>query len=176
MSLDQLIAEKDQKQKQNFSAKKRNNNSAPNHSKPKGNFGAAKRQSTSFSTDDRRSEPYVQRAVEVRQPLVYRPVKILNHDHQSSANTNVQQAPSSSVSVFARLGKPAQASGTYVSFGNLKRTVGGSDLQELCAAVGEVKDVEKALGADSAKVLFARRSDAVTCVAKFNGNCFQCNG
>jgi hypothetical protein len=45
-------------------------------------------------------------------------------------------------------------------------------MEELCKTVGEIKDIViKASwsGQKSAEVIFARRSDAVNCVAKFNG-------
>jgi len=45
-------------------------------------------------------------------------------------------------------------------------------MEELCKTVGEIKDIViKAnwAGNKSAEVLFARRSDAISCVSKFNG-------
>jgi hypothetical protein len=43
----------------------------------------------------------------------------------------------------------------------------------LCRAVGEVKDIDVSFGKggrmNAVVVLFARRSDAVSCVEKFNG-------
>lgn len=46
-------------------------------------------------------------------------------------------------------------------------------MEELCKTVGEIKDIViKASwsGQKSAEVIFARRTDAVNCVAKFNGS------
>lgn len=48
-------------------------------------------------------------------------------------------------------------------------------MEELCKTVGEIKDIViKAnwSGQKSAEVIFARRSDAVSCVSKFNGTVF----
>lgn len=45
-------------------------------------------------------------------------------------------------------------------------------MEELCKTVGEIKDITiKASwsGQKTAEVVFARRSDAINCVAKFNG-------
>lgn len=46
------------------------------------------------------------------------------------------------------------------------------DMEELCKTVGEIKDITiKAhlTGGKSAEVIFARRSEALACVSKFNG-------
>ncbi len=167
MSLDDLIAQKDQgkNKSKNRNTERRNggNGNNRNENKPKISFGAAKR-NNDHSRDDRKSEPYVRREVEVKQPLTYRPIRILGGNGDGNRNTT---AAPSSTSVFDRLGKAPAVSGTCVLFDNLKKTVDGSDLQELCSVVGELKEVEKGFG--SAKVWFSRRSDALTCVAKFNG-------
>jgi len=77
-----------------------------------------------------------------------------------------------STSVFARLGKQP-VSGTRVTFDNLNRSVTESDLRELSVAIGEVKDIEYSQVAGKGKkvavVLFARRSDALSCIEKYNG-------
>lgn len=80
------------------------------------------------------------------------------------------------VSVFARLGKQP-VSGTRVTFDNLQKSVTASDLKDLSAAIGEVKDIEFSQSASNiggkgrrvAVVLFARRSDALSCIEKYNG-------
>lgn len=169
MSLDQLIEKNQENKKSNFGNRKNikggNNRNNRSNDKPK-SFGAAPKKQHNNDSDDRNAEPYVRRPVEVRQPLIYRPLKIVS----SSERERIQQpnaASSGSNSVFARLGKQP-ASGTYVHFSNLKKSVEGRDLEELCGSVGEVKEVEKS-GTGVAKVLFARRTDAVTCVSKFNG-------
>eukprot|EP01036_Dinobryon_divergens_P033810 gene33810-43688_t len=76
-----------------------------------------------------------------------------------------------SSSVFSRLGKQP-SSGSKVVFSSLVSSVEPADMEELCKTVGEIKDIViKASwsGQKSAEVIFARRSDAVNCVAKFNG-------
>lgn len=82
-----------------------------------------------------------------------------------------QVAAKPQLSVFARLGKPP-VSGTRVNFSNLKSSVRENDLRELCSALGEIKEVDFMVGKNgknSAIVLFARRSDALTCVSNLNG-------
>jgi RNA recognition motif-containing protein len=84
------------------------------------------------------------------------------------------------VSIFERIGtqsKPAhsqQVSGTYVIITNLNHEITIGDISELCSTIGEVKSVDMDISSSkhakkSCKVLFARRSDAMTCVTKFNG-------
>lgn len=141
MSLDDLIANKVSA----GSDKRRNDN---NHSGPA--RGGHKKQSV-------RSAPY-----EDRQRRNDAPVRRVPQE-----NSNNQQ-----LSVFARIGKPL-VSGTSVTFANLKASVGEKDIQDLCSAIGEVKEVELSsgrTGKNTATVLFARRSDATTCVTKLNGS------
>lgn len=88
------------------------------------------------------------------------------------ASNRQNQTQSQNLSVFARIGKPA-VSGTRVTFANLKSSVAEKDIQDLCGAIGEIKEVELTngrSGRNTAVVLFARRSDALTCVTKLNGN------
>ena len=71
-------------------------------------------------------------------------------------------------SVFARLG----STGTYVLFKNLKSSVEQNDVSELCAAVGEVKEVQLIRdfhGIGTARVLFATSKAANDCVSKYHG-------
>jgi hypothetical protein len=45
-------------------------------------------------------------------------------------------------------------------------------MEELCKTVGEIKDLIIVCGRSglkSAEIVFARRSDALTCVSKYNG-------
>jgi len=61
-------------------------------------------------------------------------------------------------------------SGTSITFDNLSKDISAGDIEQLCATVGEVKDVQirsSKLGS-SAEVWFARRSDAATAVEKFS--------
>lgn len=90
---------------------------------------------------------------------------------QNAARTAQVSSNRQNLSVFARIGKPP-VSGTSVTFANLKSSVAEKDIEDLCGAVGEVKEVELTngrSGRNTAKVLFARRSDALTCVTKLNG-------
>lgn len=110
-----------------------------------------------------RSAPYEDRPRRNPEPVVR-----VQERHAAQSNAPPKQQH---LSVFARLGKPP-VSGTRVTFANLKDSVEESDLQDLCAAIGEVKDVELTAGRNgrnSAVVLFSRRSDALTCVEKLNG-------
>eukprot|EP00597_Dinobryon_sp_UTEXLB2267_P018772 CAMPEP_0201097682 /NCGR_PEP_ID=MMETSP0812-20130820/6732_1 /ASSEMBLY_ACC=CAM_ASM_000668 /TAXON_ID=98059 /ORGANISM="Dinobryon sp., Strain UTEXLB2267" /LENGTH=362 /DNA_ID=CAMNT_0047352719 /DNA_START=8 /DNA_END=1096 /DNA_ORIENTATION=- len=112
--------------------------------------------------------------------LIYRPIKVISQNNHASlpaptqrllSQPSVTAAPPKSSSVFARLGTP-QPSGTKVIFSSLVSSVEPNDMEELCKTVGEIKDIViKAnwAGNKSAEVLFARRSDAISCVAKFNG-------
>lgn len=156
MSLDDLMASRAKEAKN----KKPVNSGAVRNQKKQGN---------------NRSAPYEERRQRKPEPVVrvQQPQPV-----QSNAPPKQQQH----LSVFARLGKPP-VSGTRVTFANLKESVEASDLQDLCAAIGEIKDVELTagrIGRNSAVVLFSRRSDALTCVEKLNGkNCcdneiFQC--
>lgn len=90
---------------------------------------------------------------------------------QNVARTAQVASNRQNLSVFARIGKPP-ISGTRVTFANLKSSVAEKDIEDLCGAVGEVKEVELTSGRsgrNTATVLFARRSDALTCVTKLNG-------
>lgn len=112
-----------------------------------------------------RSTPYEERPRRKPDPVV----RVNIPTPQSHAAPKQQH-----MSVFARLGKPP-VSGTRVSFANLKPSVEENDVQDLCAAIGEIKDVELTVGRNgrnSAVVLFARRSDALSCVEKLNGALF----
>lgn len=76
-------------------------------------------------------------------------------------------------SIFDRVGV-VTPSGTKVIIANLNSNVTAADIAELCGTVGETKRVDvrfdkqgRSLG--TAEVLFARQSDAMSCVKKFNG-------
>lgn len=159
MSLDQLIETNHKSKQQN---KKNNGNKAGGK-----NFGAAKKPSVNPNADDRNVQPYSQKEVSHKQPLTYRPIKVGGGEQKTTFSVNFGNAGNNSKSsVFDRVGRPQ--SGTFVKFTNLGKSVATSDLQELCASIGELKDVQKPSGG-VAKVLFARRSDANACVAKYNG-------
>lgn len=102
--------------------------------------------------------------------------------HFQHVNTEVPDVTSSGagLSIFERIGtkKTSAAgpvvSGTSVTISNLNAEISIADLSELCSTIGEVKSVDLDIvsrpGAKkSGRVLFARRSDAITCVTKFNG-------
>lgn len=147
MSLDDLIA---QKEKKSFSGanKRKSNDAGPAR-------GPAKKhavRSAPYENRPRRSEAPAQQ-MSFRAPQVV-----------SSERTQ-------NLSVFARIGKPV-VSGTSVTFANLKPSVVEKDIQDLSTAIGEVKEVQLVVGRsgrNTATVLFARRSDALTCVTKLNG-------
>ena len=146
MSLDDLIAAKATDSRNNNRVERKQNNGGAIR-------GTGKKQSV-------RAVPYEEKS---RKTQVFQP----------SASVQVIQPTVSKphMSVFARLGKPP-VSGTRVTFSNLKSSVEESDMRELCNAIGEIKDVEISFGRGgqmSAVVLFSRRSDAITCVSKFNG-------
>ena len=159
MSLDDVIAAKAAGAKrQNNSSRKPNTGGNNNH------VGAVR----GNKKQNLRSAPYEDRP--------RRDHGDFNNNHSAHVVHVVQQqqqpqVAKSNMSVFARLGS-APASGTRVSFSNLKASVDADDLRELCNAVGEIKDVDVSVargGKISAVVLFARRSDATNCVSKFNG-------
>lgn len=84
-----------------------------------------------------------------------------------ASNMAIGTSGPSNSSVFGRLGK----AGTVVVFRNLKRSVLQSDIQELCRAVGEVKEIHMQVekGLSVARVTFANDRDATACVAKYHG-------
>lgn len=105
---------------------------------------------------------------------VRQPVRVSQNEPTVRINKPGQQsraAENKSLSVFARMGKPP-VSGTRVTFANLKSSVREEDLRELCSSMGEIKDADFTQGRggrNSAVVLFARRSEALNCVASLNG-------
>lgn len=112
------------------------------------------------SRNERASKPYTA-------PVVQKRVEqIVEHS----------QAPNQPLSIFERIGtkpkiKPV-VSGTSVTISNLNSNITTEDMTELCTTVGEIKEVTwepSRKGKKTAKVLFARRTDAVTCIEKFNG-------
>jgi hypothetical protein len=155
MSLDDLIAAKQTAAKSNNNANKRNNAKA---GAVRG--GASVKQPV-------RSAPYAERPRSSEQRVKLNMpgapvVQVLSH---------VQTSAPKQMSVFARLGKPP-VSGTRVTFANLKASVKENDVRELCAALGEIKEIDFTVGRsgkNSAIVLFARRTDALTCVTNLNG-------
>lgn len=147
MSLDDLIA---QKEKKVFSGsnKRKSNDDGPAR-------GPAKKHAV-------RSAPYENRPRRTEAPVR----QMAFRAPQATSNERNQN-----LSVFARIGKPI-VSGTSVTFANLKPSVVEKDIQDLSTAIGEVKEVQTTVGRsgrNTATVLFARRSDALTCVAKLNG-------
>ena len=75
--------------------------------------------------------------------------------------------------ILNRLGNNA-VSGTSVMISNLNTDILPSDISELCVTIGSVKSVNfqfdaQGNSAGKAEVTFAKRSDAVSCVQKFNG-------
>mmetsp|Transcript_28354 Transcript_28354/g.64183 ORF Transcript_28354/g.64183 Transcript_28354/m.64183 type:complete len:503 (+) Transcript_28354:138-1646(+) len=93
------------------------------------------------------------------------------HYQQQQQQQRSQQQQSQKMSVFARLGS-GPVSGTRVTLKDLKSSVGSNDVTELCATIGEVKDVEIFSAGGQSKtaiVVFAKRTDAISCVEKFNG-------
>jgi RNA recognition motif-containing protein len=96
---------------------------------------------------------------------VQAPLSVPNTQVPGPMSTNKKEG------VFSRLGKFNNPSGTSVTFSNLVTSILDSDMEELCSSIGEVKDVEviRKQGKTFSKVIFARRSDALKCVADFNG-------
>lgn len=79
-------------------------------------------------------------------------------------------------SVMSRLGSQGaqHASGTKVDFGNLNFDITAADIEELCLSVGEVRSVSivydrSGRSTGHANAIFARRSDALAAIQKFNG-------
>lgn len=81
-------------------------------------------------------------------------------------------------SILSRVGRDAPAApigGTLVLFKNLKFDVNDADIQELARTVGEIKkgsvglDPRTGRSTGIAEVVFAKRSDAMQAVKKFNG-------
>jgi hypothetical protein len=155
MSLDDLIAAKQTAAKNNSNANKKNNAKS---GAVRG--GASQKQPV-------RAVPYAERPKKTEQSVRLNmpgapAVLVMSH---------VQTSAPKQMSVFARLGKPPM-SGTRVTFSNLKSSVRENDVRELCAALGEIKEIDFTVGRsgkNSAIVLFARRSDALTCVTNLNG-------
>ena len=81
-------------------------------------------------------------------------------------------AKSAGGSIFSRIGSVNNASGTSITFQNLKPDISESDIKELCQTVGEVLsvDLKKKSGKSTgvADAVFARRSDALAAVKKFS--------
>lgn len=147
MSLDDLIAQKEKKS--SSGGNKRKNNDAGSAR------GPAKKHAV-------RSAPYENRPRKSEAPVQ----KMTFRAPQVDSNEKNQN-----LSVFARIGKPI-VSGTSVTFANLKASVVEKDIHDLSTAIGEVKEVQFLVGRsgkNTATVLFARRSDALSCVTKLNG-------
>jgi hypothetical protein len=92
-----------------------------------------------------------------------RPMKIITIERPK-----IIQPPESSINVFKRLGQTT----IPVFFENLKRSVKESDIQELCAVLGEFTEVSltlNAFGIGTAKVLFTNMKVAEECVERYNG-------
>ena len=198
MSLDQIMAAKGKEMKEKAAAHKKvvitNNHAKIGNIKSNLNKTTSNQRSTPYlETNPSRSVvvPTIKKvvpnntvnyaydkptAVKIIQPTQQYVAPIVNKSVTVARVPIVEQKTTTSSSVFARLGKQP-ISGTRVTFNNLQNSVTESDLRELSTAIGEVKDVEFSTTASSggvrgkkiAVVLFARRSDALSCIEKYNG-------
>jgi hypothetical protein len=189
MSLDDIMAAKNKEFKDKAASKRAANNTKVGNMKTNMNKNNTNQRSTPYlETNPSRSVviPIIKK-VPINHYVDDRPiVKIIQPTPQQMIVTKTvpvvkkpieQKAATTAVSVFARLGKQP-VSGTRVTFDNLQKSVTVSDLRELSAAIGEVKDIEFSQSVSSvtggkgkkvAVVLFARRSDALSCIEKYNG-------
>ena len=90
-----------------------------------------------------------------------------DRDNNNSRN---REPTASSSSIFDRLGTTGGGngrSGTKVVISGLTKAVSTTDVTQLCDSIGEVTDVHKKF--DTAEVVFAKRSDAISAIKKFNG-------
>lgn len=193
MSLDDIMAAKNKEFKEKAANKRAANNTKVGNMKTNMNKNNTNQRSTPYlETNPSRSIviPIIKK-VPINHYVDDRPVvKIIQPTPQPQqmivTKTVVkkpieQKAATTAVSVFARLGKQP-VSGTRVTFDNLQKSVTISDLRELSAAIGEVKDIEFSQSVSSvggkgkkvAVVLFARRSDALSCIEKYNGKLSIC--
>ena len=155
--------------------------------KVRGRSGREDREVKPYSDKPKRDsairQPFAQKQDRPRSQNSHRLVQPTAH-HFQHVNTEVPDvttsAGNSGLSIFERIGTKKAAttgpvvSGTSVTISNLNGEISIADLSELCSTIGEVKSVDLDIvsrpGAKkSGRVLFARRSDAVTCVTKFNG-------
>lgn len=119
---------------------------------------------------------------QLRQPFDNKgpPVR-MNQNQGNERREKIQQAPmtiiapvASGSSIFDRLGNgSASASGTSVTISKLNNDIGPKDISELCVTIGEVKSVNMRYDSNGkstgqADVTFSKRSDAVSCVERFN--------
>jgi RNA recognition motif-containing protein len=98
--------------------------------------------------------------------------------NRESRRSTPYETTGQKTSILDRLGnqetaKPLRASGTSVTISNLNPDITAQDISELCATVGSVKSVmmqfdSAGRSTGTAEVVFERRSDAMTCVTKFN--------
>lgn len=190
MSLDDIMAAKNKEFKEKAAQKKAANKTKVGNMKTNLNKNNTNQRSTPYlETNPSRSVviPIIKK-VPINNYVDDRPVvKIIQPQPQQVIVTKTvvkkpieQKAAATtttSVSVFARLGKQP-VSGTRVTFDNLHKSVTISDLKDLSAVIGEVKDIEFSQSASNvgggkgkkvAVVLFARRSDALSCIEKYNG-------
>jgi len=191
MSLDDIMAAKNKEFKEKAANKRAANNTKVGNMKTNMNKNNTNQRSTPYLetnpsrsvvipiikkvpinhyVDDRPIAKIIQPTPQPQQMIVTKTVPVVKKPIE-------QKAATTAVSVFARLGKQP-VSGTRVTFDNLQKSVTVSDLRELSAAIGEVKDIEFSQSVSSvtggkgkkvAVVLFARRSDALSCIEKYNG-------
>jgi hypothetical protein len=96
-----------------------------------------------------------------------------DRDSRRSAPYQVNQR----ASILDRLGrvggKPQPASGTSVTISGLNDDINAQDISELCSTIGVVKSVNMQFDSSGrstgiSEVIFEKRTDAVSCVKKFN--------
>lgn len=118
---------------------------------------------------------------QLRQPFDNKgpPVRV-SQNQGNERREKIQQAPmtiapvASGSSIFDRLGNGSgSASGTSVTITKLNKDIGPKDISELCVTIGEVKSVNMRYDSNGkstgqADVTFSKRSDAVSCVERFN--------
>jgi len=191
MSLDDLIAQKEKQAKpkpQNQNFRRNNANATGNIRRPRSEGGGGIRgsagrkqslRSTPYladrgSTGSRTSSHKVMQMQNQQHSRLRQPTAIDFSNSRGSLNASTASESKATVPMtgFSRLNEQP-ASGTRVTFANLKNSVDEDDLNELCSSLGEVKDIEMSSTRRGSKtaaiVLFARRSEAQACVSKFNG-------
>lgn len=147
----------------------------------KGGGGGGKK-NTAFKSNKKASIPFKNRPPRQDAPQLVQPTGA-HHvvAHKSGPPAQARRpatAPSSTGgSILSRLGGSsagAASSGTSVTFENLAYNVTKEDMTELCATVGEVTNTRivydrSGRSTGVATVVFARRSNAIAAIKKFNG-------
>jgi hypothetical protein len=154
--LDELIGK-------NFEKKPRGRGGGNGGGKPKFN---AKARGGPSGRGARKAEPY-------RAPDV---VRSATPKFTITVDNNMGNA-SEKFSIFERIGSKGSSapvvSGTSVTISNLNVDISLNDVKELCATIGETKDVKwvspKGSRFKEARAIFAKKSDAVTCVKQLHG-------